>query len=775
MPGSINIDRDNGPIGEEGEGSSEIHVSDNSRSPSIRHLGAAVATQPQSSESTDILPKRKDVLEKIRALLQKFEHDIIRESDGRHQETQVKENSGLSLKDSVEKQVIYTDDDKLKDLLKELASLGTEEYVDDVTALAFKASLDLPEVIETLIEAGALVDKFDENGYTLLHNACRHGQTSTVKKIIERIPTSINQRATDWEYTPLHLAVQYQQKGVGETLLNAGAEINSQDTDGWTPLMTATNLKCADIMDILLCQKDIVVDMPDNNGLTPLLVATKSRFLEGVEKLLGGGANCNGGPDGGEKCLHWAMLRFSRPIFDLFMEVENLIIDVQDSEGKTALHYACGSRHQEMNIGVASYEDETTGTEKKFDFTEIIGKLLGREADPWMTTRKNKTALHFALKHRRSDCNKLLPMFSIRAEHLAPSDWDEELLIHVLFKNRRYANNEDVLNYLMSILSNAPKELDETLQWAVASHSRHEFAKYLFSKNDKEDIDNAKSSWSALRWAIYYRRQELLWWLLATSPRNTVMENQIKAAQMIEQNEEWTTMKKGKPKDGISKTEKEEKEKLNQQDDRKIWCDIQDILNNPPLAQIYRQDMGTNTLEPPELNLKCGVIPDGFESLIVRFYKERTNSNFIRLSRRVDETIYGTGVTRLMKNEAKKLQEILDIGKRGKQLKKLSRKYQTMYDDEKVIFTWVHLPATNRIMIDEKKTADDYRMVNSFLRDTWFEIPDRESPSRIMRPQFVQRKIPTQEKNVDVEEEDFISVSAVYTKMSHHVIQRREM
>jgi DNA mismatch repair ATPase MutL len=42
-------------------------------------------------------------------------------------------------------------------------------------------------------------------------------------------------------------------------------------------------------------------------------------------------------------------------------------------------------------------------------------------------------------------------------------------------------------------------------------------------------------------------------------------------------------------------------------------------------------------------------------------------------------------------------------------------------------------------MYFEKHTAHIFNQINSFLRDSWFEIPDRTSPSRIMRPQFIKR------------------------------------
>ncbi|VUC29858.1 unnamed protein product [Clonostachys rosea] len=745
MPNSIN----DGPVGEEHEVTDQTDGSDHSCSFSHREPDATVDTQSQKSESINTLPERIRVIEKIRALLKKFEHVTNEESGGCHQEEQGKESTEPKREDSVEKQVISTDIDKLNDLLKELKNLDPGESVHDVTDLAFEASSGPPEVIEALIDAGALVYEPGEDGYPLLHHACRYGHTSTVKQIMKQRPPSIEQRTTDWELTPLHIAALYGQKSAAETLLEGSPEINSQDLDGWTPLMAATIEGNLDIMDVLLSHEGIIIDVPDNDGLTPLLVAIKRRLFEGVNKLLGFGADCNYGPDGGEKCLHWAMWRFSRPIFDLLMKRKDLIIDSQDSEGKTALHYACGARHQEMDeqfvLDEAPIEtknsEEPTETETKTepDSIAIVRVLVKREANPMVATKKNETAVHFAL--RSTNSNELLRILPIRAEHLGPGDWDEDTLIHIAFKIRKNRKNEESLSYLMNILGNAPNEFDKTLQWAVTSHSRHGFAKYLFLNYYKKDIDEEKASWSAIRWAIYYRRQELLWWLIATSPRNTVMKEQVKAAQRIKETDESNAMKRETLGDSTLKTGKRAKEDSKQQDDEEIWTAIQDILKNPPLAQIYRD---TNTLEPPELDIKLGNISSGFESLMVRFYKDKTNSNAIRLSRDVQETIYGTGVTSIMKTETKKLKSILDMGTKGAQLKKLSYKYQTMYDDEKLRFTWVHLPATNdllkRIMIDDKKTADDFHKVNSFLRDTWFEIPDRESPSRTMRPQFVQRK-----------------------------------
>lgn len=44
-------------------------------------------------------------------------------------------------------------------------------------------------------------------------------------------------------------------------------------------------------------------------------------------------------------------------------------------------------------------------------------------------------------------------------------------------------------------------------------------------------------------------------------------------------------------------------------------------------------------------------------------------------------------------------------------------------------------------MVDEEieNSATNYHEISSFLQSTWFEIPDRTSESRFMRPQFVEK------------------------------------
>ncbi|KAF4809162.1 hypothetical protein CGCTS75_v014787 [Colletotrichum tropicale] len=70
--------------------------------------------------------------------------------------------------------------------------------------------------------------------------------------------------------------------------------------------------------------------------------------------------------------------------------------------------------------------------------------------------------------------------------------------------------------------------------------------------------------------------------------------------------------------------------------------------------------------------------------------------------------------------------------------------------DSEPNFTWVHLPATimpwmehlvQRIMRDENHATSNFNQAMSFFKNSWTEIPDKVSASRMMRPRFVSRNI----------------------------------
>ena len=92
---------------------------------------------------------------------------------------------------------------------------------------------------------------------------------------------------------PIHLAIENIEdenvlKGVVETLLTAGADIEAKDNDGWTPLMHAIHFGHIKIVETLL-RSGANIEARNKNGHTPLTIATDCGNEEIVEILLKAG------------------------------------------------------------------------------------------------------------------------------------------------------------------------------------------------------------------------------------------------------------------------------------------------------------------------------------------------------------------------------------------------------------------------------------------------------------------------------------------------------
>jgi uncharacterized protein len=80
--------------------------------------------------------------------------------------------------------------------------------------------------------------------------------------------------------------------GKVEQLLGRGADINSRDINGWTPLMFAVGSSHSKLTRLLL-ERGAAVNGQTKQGLTPLMKATLHNNSEILSLLLGKGADVN--------------------------------------------------------------------------------------------------------------------------------------------------------------------------------------------------------------------------------------------------------------------------------------------------------------------------------------------------------------------------------------------------------------------------------------------------------------------------------------------------
>lgn len=185
------------------------------------------------------------------------------------------------------------------------------------------------------------------------------------------------------DYTVLMSAAQQGNTQIARSLLNKGANINTQDGYGKTPLIYAVEGGHIDTVKELL-KHNAQVNVKSKNDFTPLMYAAKNGNIEIVRALINKGADVN------------AKVLPSKKDFDP-MTQENLdkvtphtieeifyIVD-HPYEGYTALIFAAENDH-----------------------TEIVRVLLVKGADVNAKSYSHKTALLFATEQHHNDIVRLL-------------------------------------------------------------------------------------------------------------------------------------------------------------------------------------------------------------------------------------------------------------------------------------------------------------------------------------------------------------------------------
>ncbi len=138
-----------------------------------------------------------------------------------------------------------------------------------------------PDTARWLIQAGALV---------AFHEHCALGNLLEVKNILTKQPEMINQFSVDG-YQPLGLAAFFGQSEVAEYLIKEGAEVNtpSKNPMAVRPLHSSVAAQHMRISELLL-EAGAEVDCYQKDGYTPLHEAAGNGQLEMVQLLLCFGA-----------------------------------------------------------------------------------------------------------------------------------------------------------------------------------------------------------------------------------------------------------------------------------------------------------------------------------------------------------------------------------------------------------------------------------------------------------------------------------------------------
>lgn len=212
----------------------------------------------------------------------------------------------------------------------------------DDGALRAAAGAGLDRTVLSLLLSEAEVDAADESGTTALHLAASNGHATTVALLLEHGASVDIRVAEDQDFTALHYAVIGRHAQVVDLLVAAKANVHARDAAGRTPLSWAAEvyrpipvrIYQLSAMDAPLHQnqtrdpgradpvKALVaaganVDSRDRAGRTPLITAAQHGAVRAVEALLAAGASRRAKDDEGQTALDVAEVRGDQTIIDL--------------------------------------------------------------------------------------------------------------------------------------------------------------------------------------------------------------------------------------------------------------------------------------------------------------------------------------------------------------------------------------------------------------------------------------------------------------------------
>jgi ankyrin repeat protein len=178
------------------------------------------------------------------------------------------------------------------------------------TPMSLAAEVANTDMLKVLLEAGADVDSPNPDGQTALLAVARTGNVAAAKVLLDHSAT-IDAKEKFGGQTALMWASARRHPEMMQLLISKGADVNARsidrdyqrhvtaegrpkslDSGGFTPLLYAARENCSACVDVLLKNK-ADIDLPDPDGVSPLLLAIMNANWDLAKQLIGAGADVN--------------------------------------------------------------------------------------------------------------------------------------------------------------------------------------------------------------------------------------------------------------------------------------------------------------------------------------------------------------------------------------------------------------------------------------------------------------------------------------------------
>ncbi|XP_048246405.1 ankyrin repeat domain-containing protein 50-like [Haliotis rufescens] len=234
------------------------------------------------------------------------------------------------------------------DLVKPILSQGmvdiNSQRQDGRTPLLLAAFCGHREVFDLLVRNGANASVVCNKGNTILHVACIGGHVEMVEHIMSQGIGDVNSQNQDGR-TPLLLAAFGGHREVFDLLVRNGANASVVCNKGNTILHVACIGGHVEMVEHIMSQGIGDVNSQNQDGRTPLMSAE----LQGCgETLLSPGVDLSQMNDKGNNVLHLACETGSMEIVQHVVSQNSLDINAKNSKGETATRVAKRKHHMDL-------------------------------------------------------------------------------------------------------------------------------------------------------------------------------------------------------------------------------------------------------------------------------------------------------------------------------------------------------------------------------------------------------------------------------------------
>ncbi|CAH0395489.1 unnamed protein product [Bemisia tabaci] len=298
--------------------------------------------------------------------------------------------------------------DIVKILLQYGASIKTKDEKQR-SAIFYASENGHFEIVEILVKHGnqlcqetvflkEQLDSADNKRKTPLFKASKSGHKEIVEYLL-KCGSAPGVRTVHGE-TPLSIALRKGHLNIAEMLLQNGAAINPKDNWRLTPLLKAVKKGCYETVQFLL-KHGAATEIGDDKKNKPLFLAAQKNFLKISDLLLKSGAEVNCFNWKRKTPLHIAVEKGAYEMVELLLEY-GAKVNVQDSELKTPLIISVIEGRSE------NFQTKEVISSKSRNRVKIFKTLLMLNVDLELQDCDGKTALHHAVYGINTEMVRLL-------------------------------------------------------------------------------------------------------------------------------------------------------------------------------------------------------------------------------------------------------------------------------------------------------------------------------------------------------------------------------